>query len=337
MSLSSVHIVTLEAIQAAIQKTGSLRRFEKKLGVAYNQARRKNGARHDIPFTLSFDDSPQQTASLAAQYLYDRGFGGPSWRGSPDSAMMEALKVLLRSHRTNSSRIKSASPRSSPSQSRAQTSPQVPNVHKSSQRPPIRRPHLTGDRVRAGSPSQDISLSATTRLLLGVTQPERESEEAVLEFLTIVRDANESGSNATRNLTLATGLPRQQLNKLASRFLYPSAEILQLRVDRILTQHPEQRMEVARAFAADIRSAQEEDQQILSANQQLSRSLAEAIRTMNIDPAERDRLRAAIRQLDATRGLAVREINSALREANLALVESGAAGPSRIAKVLLGK
>jgi cytochrome c-type biogenesis protein CcmH/NrfF len=159
----------------------------------------------------------------------------------------------------------------------------------------------------------------------------------VLAFLVAVQSEKEPDSNATRNITSATGLSRQRLNQLARRLLYPPAETLQLRVDGIVARHPEQRAEVARALAADIRAVQAEDQQLLHANQQFARALVEAVKKMEIKGDERDRIYATVKQLDATRSLAVREINAALHAANSVLTESGAAEPSTIAKVLVGK
>jgi len=178
-------------------------------------------------------------------------------------------------------------------------------------------------------------LSSVSRLLLGVTTPEREPEHAVLAFVAAVRDAHEPGSSVLANITASTGLPRERLNRDASHFIHSNAQILQHRVDRLIKERPETRMLIARSLASNIRAFQEEDQQILLASQQLAEALRAAIPKMTLSPSEEKGLTEALIRFERTGSLASREINTALLLANNALVESGAAGPAEIARSLL--
>ena len=302
--MASLH-VTIESIQKAILRAGSFRKFEQRLGAAYKLARRARGVNDGGPFALSFDE--RTPAPTVARYLTDRAFGGKTWHAAPDESMSVALATVV---------IVDPDPK-----------PATPAASA-----PIRKASPVGKKASSSSPGVP-ALSPVVRLLLGVTQPDREPEAAVLAFLQTVRELNEFGVKTARDVT---GLSRARLNQIARRFLSPSAEALQLRIDAILAKEPGLRAAVTRALAADIRAVQEEDQQLLRANQQLSQSLAEALKTLAIDDQEKARLRATIKQLDATRGLAVREINAALKFADAALVHNGAAGPAKMAQTLVG-
>jgi hypothetical protein len=302
---------TKAAIEAAIKKSGSINSFQKRPARKYNSANRRRGSQRTVSFTLIFDDEPTLNTPAAVQYLHDRAFGGPTWSGVPDKVLAEALVDVTNAKGT----FLIASPKRSPS---------------------ALTPSASGSSTSLSRPPSKVVLSACTRLLLGVTVPERESEAAVLEFIAKVRAGAEPGSNATRNLKASTGLSRQKLDLLTQRFIHPPAETLQLRVDDIVARKPEHRKEVANQLAVDVRAVQEETQQIVRANMQLARALTEVVMVMAVDDVERQRIGAAIRQFEATRCFAVQEINAVLPLADRALAENGAAGSSFIARALMG-
>jgi hypothetical protein len=325
--------ITPSAIQNAVINAESVRRFQKILDSAYLEQRKKLGMTSKYKLTLSFTDDVKKNSPDIARYLYNRAFGGPGWNGSPDKVMAMALESILTVKVPQSTIIPVHT-----TVDKSIFSKQSSRIRSSrSPHPKIKSTDRSLSRSRSQSPGRSHGLSGFERLLLGVTQPERENETTVSAFLDAVRTAKEPGSTAIQNISTSTGMQRGQLNFLARRFLYPPAEILQLRVNDIVKRSSDLKVEITKVLAADIRAVQEENQQVIHANQQLSRSLLDAVHDMKIEGEERKRIESTVKQLDATRGMAIREINKALNIANDALIESGAAGPSTVSKNLVNK
>lgn len=180
-------------------------------------------------------------------------------------------------------------------------------------------------------------ISGVTRLLIGSAEPERMSDKDVTSFLTIVRDCQERGSDKIPLTTQLEAMDRVSRNKLACSFLQAPGDCLKRRIQRIVTQTPNQTTEVTRALAREVRLVEQETQQILLANIQISIGLKMAVRSLALTDKEKATSNQVIRSLDASRNSAIEKINMSLVAANHILVNAGAPGSAAIAKALLGK
>ena len=195
------------------------------------------------------------------------------------------------------------------------------------------------ERKTAATVSRHAStaLSGVTRLLIGSAEPERMSDKEVISFLTIVRDYQERGSDKIPPTAQLEAMDRVSRNNLATSFLQAPGECLARRIQRILSQTPSQTKELSRALAREVRLVEQETQQILLANIQISMGLQLAVSSLTLTDNEKTKAAQIVQSLNSSRNSAIEQINKSLVAANHVLIKSDAAGPAAMAKTLLGK
>jgi hypothetical protein len=278
---------TAADVKLLATKLGGVRNLEREVNKLYVLARGKRGLSAS---TINAIRLNAKDINMASDYLFHRAMGGGEWTGNPDLAMRKVLESLNR-QKNGLTKLISAPTAASP-QKNVQ-----PVINKS-------------------------GLTRVDLLMMGTVDPRKEKRGDLEKFLLEIAANNETGSNAIKQVITAD-VDLNRLLRLVNRFLEPPLSTLNKRVEKILSRDPNLEGKVAQALARAIRGSQEIGQQLIRANSQLSTALRACLKEMNLPKEEHSRVLACLTKLDATRVLAVREMNVALRLAQKEIDENG--------------
>lgn len=220
-----------------------------------------------------------------AEYLHSRVYGGPSWKGRPDKSLLHVLLIML---------------------------PEC------IQEVPVKIEVKKNDCLI----EERKYMTRLDYLLLGACEPNMEDRLALLAFIKDITQAKEPDPLGIRR-NMDVHLDTERLAAIVEQLLWPSFDILQKRVERILVKNPRAKDEVVQCLSWGISSMQQINKQLLSANQQMSLSLGELVKTCDMDPSDIENIEGGIEIMNNTRALGISKLDASLLAAKDSLIRSG--------------